>query len=238
MKRDLLIVRNISHEGPGLLEELLQDHQIGTCRADLSIGDAFPDPAGHAALVVLGGPQSANDGSETMRRELEMIGRALDAGIPYLGICLGMQALVKAGGGRVVPCREKETGFFDPAGTPYRMELTLDGREDPLFRGLGEGFRVFQLHGETIEPPPTGMRLLGRGEGCPWQAVRLGSCAYGLQCHFELTRPMLEAWAGIDPDLGAMDRRELLGAYDDIAENYRATGIRILSNFLSLSGLL
>ncbi|ABB23407.1 type 1 glutamine amidotransferase [Pelodictyon luteolum] len=235
MQERLLIVKNITHEGPGLLEGLLLDRRIDADIADLSRGDPFPDPDSYRALVVLGGPQSVNDPTPEMQGELKQIEKALKKEIPYLGICLGMQALVHAAGGRVVPCPEKETGFFDPTGDPYRMELSEEGQSDPLFKGLGDRFRVFQLHGETVVPA-TGTVLLGTGHRCHHQAVKAGKHAYGLQCHFEMTRDTLDRWTEIDPDLKAMGRERLLGEFDELQEEYRTTGLRLLGNFLDIAG--
>ncbi|TCD47243.1 type 1 glutamine amidotransferase [Chlorobium sp. N1] len=235
MQEKLLILKNATHEGPGLLEQLLTERRIEADLADLSQGDPVPDPTRYRALVVLGGPQSVNDPTPAMREELRQIGRALEAAVPYLGICLGMQALVHAAGGRVVACPRKETGFFDEEGSPFEMELTKEGKTDPLFRGLGERFRVFQLHGETVEPAP-GTLQVGTADGCPQQAIRVGERAWGLQCHFELTRGMLESWTGIDPDLRAMGRDRVLREFDAFQEEYRRTGIGLLSNFLDIAG--
>jgi len=186
-------------------------------------------------MVVLGGPQSVNDNTPAMRQQLKQIERALSLGIPYLGICLGMQALVKAAGGRVIPCPLPETGFLSPSGDPYRMALTETGAGDALFNELGQGFRVFQLHGETVEPAP-GTELIGRGTECPHQAVKVGDSAYGLQCHFEMTPDMFHQWMEIDPSLKAMDRDKLFRQFDEVAEDYRATGLRLLDNFLAIAG--
>ena len=152
IKKTILIVKNITHEGPGLLETVLVKHGIDATYVDLAKGKLFPDPRDYSALVVLGGPQSANDETPSMLLEMRQIERALHVGVPYLGICLGMQTLVKAGGGKVVQSRVKERGFSDNEGEEYRIELTGSGKNDPLFAGLDTSFPVFQLHGETVEP--------------------------------------------------------------------------------------
>src|SRR5437868_5153250 len=99
---ELLIVKNVSHEGPGLLDGIISEAGIAATVIDLDRGEAFPDPTPYKALIVLGGPDSANDDTPKMTHELSQIKVALEAQIPYLGICLGMQTLVKAAGGQVV----------------------------------------------------------------------------------------------------------------------------------------
>ena len=238
MTRKLLIVKNITHEGPGLLETLLCEHGIASHSEDLSAGGTFPDPRGYSALVVLGGPQSANDETPAMLLQLRRIEQALHEEIPYLGICLGMQCLVKAGGGKVMRAPVKECGFVDPKGNPYRIDLTPEGRKDALFGGLGRSFPVFQLHGETVELAASGMELLAKGKQCPIQAVRVGPNAYGLQCHFEMTDKMFSEWCNIDADLKGMNRRDLTEQFDTIREEYHSTGLKLLQNFLRISSLV
>jgi GMP synthase (glutamine-hydrolysing) len=237
MPKPVLIVKNISHEGPGLLETAIARHGMESLVRDLSKGEPYPDPSAFSALVVLGGPASANDETPAMMEELRLVRKAVTEGIPFLGICLGMQALVKAAGGRVVQSPVKETGFFAPDGSPYMVDLTDAGMTDPLFAGLGRSFRVFQLHGETVEPFYETTDIIGTGNFCPVQAVRCGSNAYGLQCHFELTREMFAAWLDLDTDLKTMDRSLLLRQFEDFREEYTATGLRLMENFLRIAGL-
>ncbi|NTU93367.1 MAG: type 1 glutamine amidotransferase [Chlorobiaceae bacterium] len=237
MSNQVLIVQNISHEGPGLLLDLLQEHRITFDLVDLSQGQRIPDPANHAAIVVLGGPQSANDTDETMRNLIERVREALDAGVPCLGICLGLQVMVIAAGGSVKRCADKEIGFHEPDGEPYTVTLTPEGRQDQLFNGLPDRLQVFQLHGETVQPAP-GMTLLGWGKGCRNQVLKIGRNSWGLQCHFEMTRGMFEAWTRIDPDLMKMDRAGLLDDFDCISETYTRTGRTLLVNFLEAADLL
>jgi GMP synthase-like glutamine amidotransferase len=237
MNKKLLIVQNISHEGPGILADLLTEHAIGFTCLDLSKSEVLPDPSGFAGMVVLGGPQSANDRSNQIVHELEVIRKALVAGVPYLGICLGMQLLVKAAGGSVVKCPRQEIGFREPDGEPFMAELTSDGQQDLLFRGMPERLRVFQLHGETVVPA-AGMTLLAKGRGCENQVLRIGSKAWGLQCHFEMTPAMFESWISIDEDLKVMNREKLLAEFDLIRDEYAETGRAILLNFLAVTGLV
>ena len=233
----LLIIKNITHEGPGLLEPLLHTHGISAYVVDLSQGGSFPDPRNYQAVVVLGGPQSANDVTPAMQHQLQQITRIVQSGTPYLGICLGMQLLVKAAGGTVLPCPHKEIGFFDADGAPYAIVLTNTGKTDPLFAGLDDTIRVFQLHGETVELAPSGMELLATGIQCRHQAIKVGSHAYGLQYHFELTQAMFAEWLTIDHDLKQMESRQFLADFEAFREAYSATGNQLLHNFLKLANL-
>lgn len=235
MEKRIFIVKNITREGPGIIENLLQERNINYTVVDLDKGEAFPHPQNYSALVVMGGPDSANDTTKKMRLELQRIKEALSLKIPYLGVCLGLQTLVKAAGGKVIKSPVKEVGFKDPNGKPFIISLTKDGKDDGLFKGLGDNFRVFQLHGETVELAED-MKLLGTGKFCRNQVVKVGTNAYGLQCHFELTREMFEAWLNEDADLLQLNKKQLQNEFTAFLDEYTVTGRKLFQNFLRLSG--
>ncbi len=237
MTKPILVVQHIAHEGPGLLAGVLEEHSISSITVDLSKGERYPDPRNFSAVITLGGPQSANDPNPVMSSELDAIKIVLQENIPYLGICLGMQTLVKAAGGTVKACETKEIGFLDPGGVPFSVELTPDGREDPLFRDLGSTFRVFQLHGETVALDES-MALLATGKICRHQIVKASERAYGIQSHFELTPELLGSWLEIDNDLQRMDRRKMLEEFEAIQGDYEKTGTLLLKNFLRVVGIV
>ncbi len=234
---DVLIVQNITREGPGLLAGVLDRAGISYNLVDLDKGETFPDPRDYKALVVLGGPDSANDTTGKMQAELAQVKVALGSGVPYLGICLGLQVLVQAAGGQVVSGTEREIGLVDAAGKPYTVELSADGKADPLFARLPSTLDVFQLHGETVRLTP-GMTLLATGEHCQNQIVRVADRAYGIQSHFELTPEMLAVWAAQDPDLQPIGADALAAGFERIRENYTHIGETLLTNFLRVARLV
>ena len=232
----LLIVQNITREGPGLLDEVLREEQIDYDLVNLDGGDQFPSPESYGAVVVLGGPDSANDTTDKMTSELSQVRTVLDRNIPYLGICLGLQVAVKAGGGKVVPGTVKEIGLFDMDGQQNTLQVTEAGMEDPLLNGLGSTLKVFQLHGETVETTDS-MQVLATGKHCRNQIVKVGPQAYGIQSHFELTPGMLALWAAEDPDLIPLGKDNLLRDFKAIETEYTQIGKALLRNFIALAGL-
>jgi len=237
MMSDVLIIKNISREGPGLLERVLVEESVSFDVVDLDKGQELPSFDGYKALVVLGGPDSANDDTPKITSELARIKEALRAGMPYLGICLGLQVLVKAAGGNVVKGAIKEIGFIDPDNNQFTVAVTTDGKADPILAGLPDVLDVFQLHGETVEVTPQ-MTVLAEGKFCRNQIVGVAEKAYGIQSHFELTPEMLTVWAEQDPDLVPIGKDKLLADFEAIEQPYTNTGQTLLRNFLRIAGLL
>lgn len=231
---DIAIIKNISREGPGLLESVLQEHSISFEIFDLEKGDAFLSPLEFRAIVVLGGPDSANDSSKKMQEELKHIKQALDKDIPYFGICLGLQILVKAMGGSVTKNPIREIGFRDHENNLFSIEKAAD---DPLFQDMVFPRPIFHLHGETVDLTNT-MKLLASGKWCKNQLVKVKENAYGIQGHMELTDEMLHHWLNEDPDLQTADRERLLSDYRSIKEEYEKTGKQLFTNFLRIAKLI
>ncbi len=244
MTADVLIVKNIEHEGPGLLQPMLDEYSITS--DVIESPEDCPSPVDYRAMLVYGGSDSANDDTPKMRTELTRIREALDHRIPYLGICLGMQALVKAdqgvvlkaGASKMVEDDQKEVGFIDSEGKNYEIELHRNGKDDPLFTGLPRVSKVFQLHGETVLLKESGQFMLAMGKFCLMQAVRIGTNAYGIQSHFELTPEMLDRWATEDPDLQPIGQATLRKQFAEIKDEYTKTGQRLFKNFLKIAGLV
>lgn len=148
------------------------------------LGDPLPATLeGHAGAVIFGGPMSANDEDEFIRREIDWISVPLKEEAPFLGICLGAQMLVRQLGGSVAPHPEgiAEVGY-------YPLKPTEEGR-----RLIDWPDMVYQWHREGGDVPPSG-RLLATGETFANQAFAVGPSAYGIQFHAELTLAMMHRW--------------------------------------------
>ncbi|WMW25313.1 type 1 glutamine amidotransferase [Methanolobus sediminis] len=233
----LLIVKNITREGPGILEKILKENDIDFHIADLDAGDKVLEPDNYSAVIVCGGPDSANDKTRKMEQELAMIKKAIELEIPYLGICLGMQTLAKSQGAVVRKNDVREIGFRDKDGEYYSVNIEDKWINDPLFKDLGNLVKIFHLHGETVDLSDN-IELLATGKYCKNQIIKVGSNAYGIQGHFELTPEMFEVWLDNDPELMELDKTMLLEDFDELAEEYRNNGYTFFSNFLKIAGLL
>lgn len=235
MKKEILIIKNIERENPGLLEDIIKIRGIKYSIVNAEALKQSMSVDMYGAFIVLGGPDSANDNNRKMKNELTLIRKVLDAKIPYLGICLGLQTMVKAAGGQVVKSIPAEVGFRDQNGDFYTFEVTEEGRNDELFRSIILPFNVFQLHGETVLLTNK-MKLLAEGKFCRNQVVKIGSNAYGMQFHTELTNEMLERWIDEDPDLKTYDKSQLLADFAILNKEYSKSWCQFLHNFLSVAG--
>jgi GMP synthase (glutamine-hydrolysing) len=161
-------------------------------------GDSLPRTlSAHAGAVIFGGPMSANDSDDYVRREIDWIAVPLLEQRPLLGICLGAQMLAMHLGARVAPhsAGRVEIGYYPIK--PTRAGLTLCARWPS---------EVYHWHREGFELPG-GCELLAQGGDFPNQAIRFGN-AFGLQFHPDVTYAMMCRWTAC----GA-DRLDMPGAY-------------------------
>jgi GMP synthase (glutamine-hydrolysing) len=99
----------------------------------------------------------------------------LESGLPILGICYGMQALVHALGGSVSPAMEREFGYAEIEVYTANSLLPAGNR------------RVWMSHGDRIERLPAGFIPLAKSTNSPTAAVGdIQRQRYGVQFHPEV----------------------------------------------------
>jgi GMP synthase (glutamine-hydrolysing) len=104
----ILVVRHEPFEHLGRFAEILKQKDIPFFYKDLGEPLALDVCRG---VIVMGGPQSANDSLPSLLAELKLIEQAVAAQTPLLGICLGAQLIAKALGATVAPMAVKEIGW-------------------------------------------------------------------------------------------------------------------------------
>lgn len=201
---EVLIIKNITAEGPGTIENFLTKEEIPFSIVELGSGQTPPPLEGFNSLVVMGGPMGVYELERYPHLVIEsrIIREAINRDIRVLGICLGSQMIAHCLGADVYPGPEKEIGW-------YHVELTGDGLKDPLMRCLAihprvrdfwRKFKVFHWHGDTFNLP-LGAVLLASSELYKNQAFRYGDNVYGFQFHIEVTKYMLTEWFQGMPDI-------------------------------------
>jgi GMP synthase (glutamine-hydrolysing) len=124
-------------------------------------------------MILSGGPASIYDDDAPQCHP-----SLLDMNVPILGICYGMQALVRAMKGEVVSTVRREYG---------RTQLDVE-KPDRLLGHLPSPFIVWMSHGDMVDRVPDQFEVIARTANCPIAAVRHKSRAiYGLQFHPEVS---------------------------------------------------
>ncbi|MEK7408008.1 MAG: gamma-glutamyl-gamma-aminobutyrate hydrolase family protein [Acidobacteriota bacterium] len=215
----VLVFRHVPFEHLGLIAPALASRGIRHEYVDLFENPAAPvDCEAASGLIFMGGPMSANDERPFIRRELGLIGEALRAGKPVLGVCLGAQLIARAAGARVYNNAVKEIGWAP-------LHWTEAARRDPLFHDFAAPETVLHWHGETFDLP-SGAVWLAYTENCRHQAFRLGANTYGLQFHLEVTPEMIAAWCAAGENAG--DVGELGSPIDPRANTARLAELAAL----------
>lgn len=183
-------IQHIDCEGPGSLLDFFKAKEVRVEIVKPFKGEPLPKHLGDG-LVVLGGPMGVYEEPQFpwMTLELDAIRKCLVSSIPVLGICLGSQMLAHAAGGRVHKGPSQEVGWFP-------VTLTEQGRLDPLLLGIPTEFKAFHWHADTFTLPENAS-LLASSAAYPQQIFRLGTNAYGFQCHLEVTEEMIRSWMEI-----------------------------------------
>ncbi len=126
-------------------------------------------------IILSGGPASVHmDYSPHLPQEL------LNAGVPILGICYGMQLLSQHLGGAVVTSKQREFG----------RAIVEIAENSALFAELwqaGEAYEVWMSHGDKVSTIPLGFKAIARTDSAPFAAIADEKRRiYGVQFHPEV----------------------------------------------------
>lgn len=224
----ILVVRNAERSGLRRFRGWWEEMGL---RAEEVTGDAVPStPEGFDAVVLLGGGFLPDDDGHApwLPAERELTRRAVNGGVPLLGICLGAQLLAMVAGGVVRGAH----GRAERGSCPVAL---LPGAEtDRLFAGLPREFRVIQNHRDQITELPSGAVHLAASAACPVQAFRVGERAWGVQFHPEAGADRLEHWDEAALAEDGLDLRSLRAEAEKAEPESARDARRLAANFAGL----
>ncbi|NJK69155.1 MAG: glutamine-hydrolyzing GMP synthase [Microcoleus sp. CSU_2_2] len=123
-------------------------------------------------IILSGGPSSVYD-----EKAPECDPEIWNLGIPVLGVCYGMQLMVKQLGGVVERAKLAEYG---------KAALSIDDPTD-LLTNVEEGSTMWMSHGDSCTHLPPGFEILGHTENTPCAAIaHHDNQLYGVQFHPEV----------------------------------------------------
>jgi GMP synthase (glutamine-hydrolysing) len=207
--------------GPGVFADEMQKR--GVELHEWMLGERGSEPpleiAEYDAVLTFGGAMHADqeDRHPWLHFEKDFLAAMIDDRMPVLAVCLGNQLLADAAGGSARRASEPEIGWFD-------VEITEEGRSDPVIGPLAPRFSAFQWHSyEAL--PPEGAAILARSPVCA-QAYRVGELAWGIQFHAEVTAADTIKWIddyrsdedavriGVDPEVLRAETEQRIGDWN------------------------
>jgi GMP synthase (glutamine-hydrolysing) len=232
MTGPVLVIEHEADGGLGLIAAELAALSVPTQVLRLYLGDRLPDlaedlgPAGSpgpAGLIVLGGSMGAWDDEVApwLPATRRLIADAVRLHLPTLGICLGAQLLGAACGGTVerggnglelglVPVTPLPAAagdpFFGPIGASLRsVEQQPVEQADAAgrIRPARPSWPVHQYHYDAVTRLPDDAELMVTGTRYPHQGFRVGSSAWGVQYHPEVSTGEFQTWVANGQQAGA-----------------------------------
>jgi len=234
----VLVFQHLACEHPGIFRDFLKEDGIDWTAVELDEGEPVPDLEGFDILIAMGGPMDVWEEAENPwfvaeKQAIREWVQEMDK--PFLGFCLGHQLLADALGGEVGPAKTPEIGILD-------VELTEAGRAHPLYAGSPDRFETLQWHSAEVIQAPPGATVLAQSPACAVNAFAIGSCAFGVQYHQEMTPTTVSDWGDIPAYRNALEKSLGAGALEKLDRetaqrmpDFAAGARRLYDNFKGLA---
>ena len=221
MDRPRIALLNAAHEAASTSRNFRRELDAEVVEFNCPAGEV-PETFSFDGCVVTGSRASVYWDEPWIGRLKEWVGEAVEAGVPFLGVCFGHQLLANVLGGRVESMGEYEIGY---------RTVHQDG-ENELLAGVGDDFTVFTTHSDHVVEAPPGATVFARNE-YGIHGFRKGH-VFAVQFHPEYdTTTAREVTEGKDGQISDERIRSVLAGITE--ENYTAAceAKRLLENFLA-----
>jgi GMP synthase (glutamine-hydrolysing) len=193
---------------------------------DVRKGAALPTYEEISGIVITGSHDNVTEHRDWSERVAKWLPKAVEEGIPTLGICYGHQLLAYALGGEVNDNPKGwEFGTVD-------VHLTAAAGGDALLGGLETPIRVQVSHTQTVLRLPDKARCLAWSERDENQAFVSGDYVWGVQFHPEYDAEVVKEYIS---QYGTYLRRQGQDPVELIARSEDTSyGAEILRRFVSV----
>ena len=153
MQRPQIALLNAAHEAADTRRNFQREIDADLIEFHAPSGE-LPDSFAFDGCVVTGSKASVYWDEPWIGRLKEWVGDAVQAGLPFLGVCYGHQLLADVTGGQVEPMGEYEIG--------YRTVNQI--RDNLLLDGVDEEFTVFTTHSDRVRTAPPGSEVFAQND--------------------------------------------------------------------------
>ncbi|AJA67230.1 glutamine-hydrolyzing GMP synthase [Borrelia miyamotoi] len=173
MDNGAMIILDFGSQYSQLIAKKIRDMGVYTKVISYSISAKEIEDLCPVGIILSGGPASVYlEGSPTVDIGI------FNLDIPILGICYGMQLIIKLFGGVISKCDKQEFGS---------TELFIEDNQSYLFSGISNKLEVMMSHGDSVEKIPNNFNRIAYTKTCVASVFNKNQKIYGLQFHPEVT---------------------------------------------------
>ena len=193
--------------------------------------NVFPNLNNYNGIIIGGSTEDPISGTEKkwVLKTYDFIKLAISVSIPMLGICGGLQFVVRALGGEVI---------YNPKGRTFGnsvIHLTKKGLLDKLFKDLPETFKVYSSHKCIVKNLKKDWSCLGFSEKTPFEVIAIGDNIRLVQFHPEMTTNAIKSLSLLRKDSLIKEGYLKEGGFDEFLRALNSdenVNKKILNNFI------